>query len=139
MTVSEQIIQVLTYLGEKFGIAIDWTSENVIPYITMLCTKLISYEIWTSVAWMGIMGLLIIASVIATRRLVPVFKKGIESQGRFDCDWTIGSGFAIAGLVLLYIIALLVIGTQIFDIVKCTTFPEMYVFEYVQGLIKSAK
>lgn len=53
MTVSDQIIQVLDNLCEKFGLAIDWTSENVIPYLTTLCTKLVSYEIWTSVAWLA--------------------------------------------------------------------------------------
>ena len=30
---SQQIIEVLDYLFEKFGIAIDWTSENIMPYI----------------------------------------------------------------------------------------------------------
>ena len=30
MTVSEQIIQVLDALCEKFGLVIDWTSENAI-------------------------------------------------------------------------------------------------------------
>ena len=31
MTVSEQIIQVIDALCEKFGIAIDWTTQNIIP------------------------------------------------------------------------------------------------------------
>ena len=30
---SEEIIKVLDNIGQKFGIAIDWTSENVLPYI----------------------------------------------------------------------------------------------------------
>ena len=33
---SEQIIEVLNALCEKFGIAIDWTAENVMPYLTDL-------------------------------------------------------------------------------------------------------
>lgn len=37
MTVSEQIISVLDALCEKFGIAINWTEENVIPYVEILC------------------------------------------------------------------------------------------------------
>ena len=41
MTVSEQIIQVVDMLCEKFGMAIDWTGENVIPYIEVLCKKLV--------------------------------------------------------------------------------------------------
>lgn len=50
MQVSDQIIKVLDNLCEKFGLAIDWTSETVLPYVSTLMTHLISYEIWSSVA-----------------------------------------------------------------------------------------
>ena len=119
MTVSEQIIQVLDALCEKFGLAIDWTSENVIPYITTLGGKLISYEIWTSVFWIGFMIVLTIASVIATKKLCPVFKEGLENQHYLDCGWDVATGFAIGGLVILYVAAVIVIGSQIVDIIKC--------------------
>ena len=51
MTVSEQIIQVIDALCEKFGIVVDWTNENVFPYLETLCEKLIAYEIATSIVW----------------------------------------------------------------------------------------
>ena len=137
MTVSEQIIQVIDALCAKFGLAIDWTSENVIPYLTVLCGKLIAYEIWTSVFLIAFMTVLTIASIIATKKLAPIFKNGIEDQDCLEYGWTIASGFAIAGLVALYIATIAVIGTQITDIIKCTTFPEMYIFEYVQRIINA--
>ena len=132
MTVSDQIINVLDALCEKFGMAIDWTSANVIPYITTLCTKLISYEIWTSVAWMAIMIVLSIIWIIILR----VFRAPIQES--FE-DYGLLSGFIIGGSICLGIGVIAVIGTQIFDIIKCTTFPEMYVFEYVQGIINASK
>ena len=33
MKVSNQIIEVLEYLCQKFGIVIDWTSESILPYL----------------------------------------------------------------------------------------------------------
>ena len=132
MKVSEQIIEVLNYLGEKFGIAIDWTSENVIPYITTLCTKLISYEIWTSVAWMAIMAVLSIICIILSITLRHKLKDSVERGDGFML-------FPYAFFIGICAAAIIVIGTQIFDIIKCTTFPEMYVFEYVQGVINAAK
>lgn len=139
MTVSDQIIQVLDALCEKFGIAIDWTSANVLPYLTTLMSKLVLWEIWSSVAWMGIFAILVVISVIGIKRLTPVFKAGIERDKRtYDCDWQIGSILAIIGLCILYLATILVIGTQIMDIIKCCTFPEMFIFEYIQGLIKPA-
>ena len=50
MSFSSQFIEVLDALCAKFGIVIDWTSQNVMPYLTDLATRLISYEIWTSMA-----------------------------------------------------------------------------------------
>ena len=136
MTVSEQIIQVIDALCEKFGIAINWTSDNVIPYLEVLCGKLIKYEIGTSIAWMAIMILLSIGSIVDTKKLAPIFKKRIASQGKYDVDWSIGAGFAIAGLVILNLATIIVVCTQIMDIIKCLTFPEMYIFEYISALIK---
>lgn len=139
MTVSDQIIQVLNYLGDKFGIAIDWTSENVIPYITTLCANLISYEIWTSVAWIAIMLLFSIASIIATKKLYPKFKAGLEKEARTgDVWWHMGSIVSVMALIFLNLVAIIVIGQQVMDIIKCVTFPELYVFEYIQGIINGA-
>ena len=138
MNVSDQIIQVLDHLCTKFGLVIDWTSENVLPYVSTLCTKLVSYEIWTSVAWMGIMIVLSIASVIAVRRLIPTFKNGLERDRRnYGVGWELGTGFSIFGLCILYLATIIVIATQVMDIIQCVTFPEMFVFEYVQGILNS--
>ena len=61
MTVSAQIIEVLDALCAKMGIVIDWTSENVIPYVTELAGKYITFEIATSIAWLVISIVCIVA------------------------------------------------------------------------------
>lgn len=137
MTASEQIIQVVDMLCEKFGIAIDWTSENVIPYIETLCGKLVSYEIGTSIAWMAIWLVFSICSIVTAKKLTPIFKSKIEEekQKRYTSDWAFGAGLAITGIVIINLITVMVVCTQIMDIIKCVTFPEMFVFEYVQKII----
>ena len=62
---SEEVIKILDYLGEKIGVTIDWTSNNVIPYVNQLCEKFIKWEINTSYAWMAIMGAVTIIALIA--------------------------------------------------------------------------
>ena len=47
----DEIIKVLDDLSEWLGIAVDWTSQNVLPYLQELCDKYISYEIWTSIVY----------------------------------------------------------------------------------------
>lgn len=137
MTVSEQIIQVIDALCEKFGIAVNWTSENVIPYLEVLCGKLVKYEICTSIAWIVIMALLSAASIVATKKLAPTFKERLEEESdTLDCNWFIATTFAIIGLSGLNLATIIVVGTQIMDIIKCATFPEMYIFEYISALLK---
>ena len=128
MNVSDQIIQVLDNLCEKFGFAIDWTSENILPYLSTLCNKLISYEIWTSVAW------IIIAIIIGITCLIILTKPNIRdrmSNGVFE------GAFARAAIILLSIFSIACIVMNTMDIIKCVTFPEMYIFEYVQRVLNS--
>lgn len=137
MNVSDQIIQVLDNLCEKFGLAIDWTSENVIPYLSTLCTKLVSYEIWTSIASMVFVLMLAIAVAVITKKLVPVFKNGLAQQKSYEIGWSVGTSCAITGLVFFCIFGISVLCCQAMDIIKCVTFPEMFIFEYVQGILNS--
>lgn len=136
MTVSEQIIQVIDALCNKFGIAVDWTAQNIIPYVETLCGKLITYEISTSIVWMTIMILASIGSIIAAKKLAPVFKKGLEEQGTWDDEWTVLTGLSVLVLIVLNVATIIVTIVQVMDIVKCATFPEMYIFEYISILIQ---
>lgn len=136
MTVSEQIIQVVDMMCEKFGMAIDWTGENVIPYIEVLCKKLVSYEIATSVAYILIWVVVSICCIATTKKLAPTFKNGLKEDDRYgDVGWHFLTVFAIMALVIVYSITIGTIVNQTMDIIKCVTFPEMYVFEYVQSVI----
>lgn len=140
MTVSEQIIQVIDALCEKFGIAVNWTSENVVPYLEILCEKLVAYEICTSVVWMVIMTLVSIGSIVATKKLYPTFKNGCEKDAKSYCDigWEVGSAVAIIALVIINFATICVLVTQIMDIIQCIVFPEMYIFEYISALVNAA-
>lgn len=129
MTVSDQIIKVLDNLCEKFGLAIDWTSENVIPYLTTLCDKLVSYEIWTSVAWLTI---LLVGFLVA----ILLIRKCWRNSNSFDHEVILGIGIPVGGTLGSLGIAAII--SQIMDIIKCVTFPEMYIFEYIQNMINSA-
>ena len=77
MQVSDQIIEVLDYIGNKLGFTIDWTSENVLPYVQTLCDKYIRFEIATSVIWL-IIGIILFILAIAS------FKAGKSYSKKFD-------------------------------------------------------
>ena len=123
MKISEQIIDVLNYLCEKIGFTIDWTADNVLPYVETLCEKFIKWEISTSWMWIGIAGALLLLGLILSIILHKVLDDG--------CIWIL--------YVVLTIISFIIIGCQIYDIITCYTFPEKVIYDYIQQLIRSGK
>lgn len=123
MTVSTQIIDVLDYLCDKFGVAIDWSQGTVIPYIQELSEKYISWEISTSIAWIIIAVLFFLIPSIISIRL--------------DVKCQFSNGVLISIGVFGIIISCVVIGFQIFDILRCMYFPELQVFNYINHLLNS--
>lgn len=113
----DEIIKVLDELCRRFGIVIDWTSENVLPYLQQLCEKFIHWEINTSLAWICIAG--------GVTLLMLIFAITVSF---FDA-WS-GEQWFIFLCVLG--IAIIVSGIQVFDIIECKTFPEKAIYDYIQ-------
>lgn len=123
MQVSDQIIDVLNYLGEKLGVTIDWTSENVLPYVQTLCGKYINWEIATSIVWIVVGLILIVLAIISF--------KGARNPEIYD------EGFLYVVFVMLLIFGVVIIFNQIFDIIKCIYIPELKIYEYVKSLMST--
>lgn len=133
---SEEIIKILDALAEKFGLAIDWTSANVLLYLQQLCGKYVTYEIVTSVVWMLIGVCLLFVGKYAIGKAKQYWKKYEEdTYSDFDVA-TIILGI-LAGCVIIGGIA--VILCQTFDIVTCITFPEKIIIEELQSVYSSLK
>ena len=115
---SDEIIKVLDDLSERAGIAIDWTSQNVLPYLQELCDKYISYEIWTSAVYIF---------VCLTSAILMLY--GISKLHDILNDVDDGFLFLVFGIVL--IVSLVIMVVQIFDIVTALTFPEKLIYEYI--------
>ena len=131
MQFSEEIIEIFDYMGEKLGIAIDWSSENVMPYLQELCGRYINWEIATSVVW-------IVIGVICLVLCIPLYKKTKASLEKHEKNWLYDGyiGWCIVfGLTLCVVIPLII--TQVFDIVKCIYLPELQIYEYITRLIQN--
>lgn len=129
-TVSEQIIQVIEYIGQKFGIAINWTADNVLPVIEMLCKKYITWEIATSVAWIALCLIPIVVAICWAKSYI----KRTDPDDLWDWDYD-PEPFFITVIAVIACFALAPITTQIFDIIKCICFPELKIFEYAKQFI----
>lgn len=130
MRVSQQIIEVLEFLGEKFGIAIDWSSDTLLPVIKELCAKYISWEIMTSIIWIIICVLVVIGGIILLTKSAKMCKEPYAD----DFAWS----FGVVGGILMIVIGVIVIAAQTFDIARCYCFPELQVYKYIESLIRTS-
>lgn len=114
MEFSDELIKVLDYLGDKIGLAIDWSSQNVMSYLETLAEKFINWEIGTNMFWI-VLGIAIIILGI-------VFDYLMDSCGMLS--------------FIGVIIGVIVIATNTYDLIKVYTFPELRLYEYVTSLLK---
>lgn len=133
---SEEVIKILDTLAEKFGLTIDWTSANILPYLQQLCGKYITYEIVTSIIWMliGICLLFISKYIIGKSKFC--WKKYKEDESLSYVAGTILLG-SLAGCLIIG--GIIVILCQTFDIFTCITFPEKIIIEELKSIYSSLK
>ncbi len=124
MSFSSQFIEVLDALCDKIGIAIDWTSQNVVPYVTDLATRIITYEIWTSAAWIIIAAIVFLIALKMTKNLCK--------EDRFEDEWF--SGWSIR--IITGIIFFTVIGFEVFDIIEALALPEKTLYDFITRLMR---
>jgi hypothetical protein len=134
MSFSKELITVLDYLANKLGIVIDWTSENVMPYLESLCKRYIEYEVLNSLLVIGGWAL---ALIVVVCFLIPssISAKRVNWNLDYGRCWLAGAAWAcflgcVIGLVTTTI-------SEGFHIIECWKLPEKVIIEYVQGLLNS--
>lgn len=128
---SSEITKILDDLAQRFGVAIDWTSQNVVPYLQDLSTKIVNHELFTSIVWIII-------------SLTPIFvffkmylrakKNGFDKTFMDEEDDDISLyGISFLIVCLLSVISFIIIISQVFDIITCLVFPEKVIFEFLKS------
>lgn len=131
---SDEIIKVLDNLAERFGIAIDWTSQNVMPYLQDLMNRYVSYEMGMSIMWIVILGIILIVSLVV---LVKCIKRFVEEDQKDYIQDVFRWGYCMIGMVIagvLILISVIELPNNIETIIKAKTVPEILVYDYVKTL-----
>lgn len=122
MQLSNEIITILEYLCDKLGIAVDWTSQNILPYLQQLTEKFVRWEMCTSIAWIVIAAVVILVAL--TFLIIDSASYGAIDDG------------ILTVFVIIAAIGLIIIGCQVFDIIECNVFPEKVLYDYISSQIK---
>lgn len=143
MNVSEQIITILDELCEKFGFVIDWSKDNIIPYIKELCSRYIKYEIITSalsvIICIGVLvgSCIIIKQYINTHDAAKAGKSSVlwDAYTHSTPDMTIFGRVTLVITPIIAVTALLISCVQIEDIIKSICLPEIVFIEYIKSFL----
>lgn len=127
MTISSEITNILNDLGNRLGIAIDWTSQNVTPYIQDLVSRIAKLEMCNSIIILLFGIICVIATILCVRFTIKHYED--------DIDEFIGISIVticiICGLLMFILIPIGING-----LTKSIYLPEFTAIEYIQKLIK---
>lgn len=120
MTFSKQFIEIMDAIGDKIGIAIDWTSDNVTPYLQDLLVRFVKYETLTNTVWIVLTLIIIIGCAMCIR-------KGFKS------DVDTGASVSFVLLLPIFISAIMLVNCTL-KIIEVNTIPEKTIMRYVKDI-----
>lgn len=137
---TDEIIKLLDELAKRFGIAIDWTSENVMPYLEDLCSRFITYNIVVDVFWIIMAFAAVWFEVWFVKKSFQMFKEDKDNiffeTTMFGREATVIWG-AVAVLSFLVLGITLVSGvTALLEIPKLVFIPEVFMIDWLNVRIR---
>lgn len=153
MKFSEEIIKIFNALAKKLGVVIDWTSENVVPYIMDLFERWQKYEIISTIVLF--IGLLVVCILCVFSLRFIIQNRKTDRKSIYDIFYDVEyiyDGYAhyckpyngnyeekiifsfLGGFIATMSIIILVIGglmgmRMLSYIVKLITIPELVCYE----------
>ena len=123
---SEEIIKVLDNLGQKFGIAIDWSNQNVLPYVQDLIHRVALNSIVGSIIGL-VIGIIFLAIGIG------ILIYGIKQKKKDECwEWTDEGIVSFLAMPLLFTAAFIIIPVCICTLIQAIYLPEITFLNYIR-------
>lgn len=141
---NNKIIEVLDYLGEKIGIVVDRTAENIYPQVLNIMARCRAYEMICDAIWM-LLGIGFCFGVyFIIKKLVLPARKRCEEE-KVDNLWfnycCCGPDVSLGGLVIvviLIVLAIILSGVFIYclqDLIRWAVIPEIRFYEIIEGVV----
>lgn len=120
VSMTKEFIEVVDYVCDKFGIVIDWSNGELVPYLQSLMDKIINYK--SGIAWLWI----IIAIITLILGIVCFIYDHYNGEG----GWAFLGALLVTGAVVIAIV-------NAYTLITCNTFPEKVVFDYLETVMKN--
>lgn len=127
---SEEIIKILDNLGERLGIAIDWTSENILPYLQDLMSRFIGLKNVQAIIWLVISAVVILLTILVIIGTIKYIKKQDKTSYEYeDKIFICGLIDFVIGIVAIIFLTILLCNT--FGLIQNIYTPELTLLEYI--------
>ena len=143
---SEEIIKVLNYICGQFGLAIDWTAENVMPQMIDIFSRYRMYEIVINIIWMIVFMAFAICFVHFGKIVIRNYKSCRDTHnenlwfyyGNYcsEVRWNTPSSIYVALFVVYLALVFLVVPIIIDDMLQWTFVPEIKILEMLKGYVQ---
>ena len=137
----KDLCNVIDKIAEKIGVAIDWSSENVMPYIQDIMQRYRTMNIVNNIIVMTVCAIIITICVIVAVKI----KKGIinglqntESSIWFDADYDMTSTFSAAtGMIIAisFLLSVIVLCYALGELVEWLYVPEVKLLGVLKGFM----
>ena len=140
---SQEIINVLNYLGEQLGIAIDWSAENVWPQVMDILGRYRLLEIIFTCMWIFAEAVFVVVSLIAIVKCLKAsarIRKTKEDNfwwyRGYSSTWMSGAGAIITILSAVFGgSSLFILPMDVGKLLKWIIVPEIQYLEMLKGLM----
>lgn len=131
---SEEIIKVLNELAQRFGIVIDWSSENIMPYMKNLFTRFIKYEQSITMFWLIVNIVLTIISLIILIKVAKYIIKKWNEKEVEECEFMV---MFVSGIVSIIFLLVGFLGgiCRAEKLIELNCIPEKTIIEYIKPKI----
>ena len=133
---SDDIIKIIDELCKKFGVAIDWTAQNIMPYLQEVFGRLIKYKLITNSIGLATSIILIIAVIIMLIKTITAYISADKADNiNWACDGYGPSFFVMILWVILAAALIVCICTTckcISSLIGWAIVPEVELFKMLQ-------
>lgn len=119
-------------IAEKFGIVVDWTQDNIYPYVKDIMGKYRTGKIVQDIIIIGILGLLVLLAILTLKQIFTPNRKPFISKEDDD----IVSAFLVAICLLALVFLIPIVIWKICNLIDWIFVPEMQFIKEISELLK---
>ena len=125
---NNEFVKVLDAVCDKFGIAVDWSSKNVIPYVQELSTRVVHFKMASAVFFV-VLGILMLISTILWVKWIKYCDRRYKEEKW--SNWDLTTGLSVGTCIIWIVVAVYIVLTSAYDVVTYSIFPEKALVDFI--------